>query len=70
VVETPYGFHIFQALSKRPEGQKGLPEVRTEIEGKLLSLKEEEFFGGWLQALRVQYPVQVDRQLVDKLEWG
>lgn len=70
VVETPYGFHVFQVLSKRPEGRRGLPEVRTEIEGKLLSMKEEEFFGVWLRGLRNQYPVEVDRQLVDKVEWG
>jgi peptidyl-prolyl cis-trans isomerase C/foldase protein PrsA len=70
VVETPYGFHVFQVLSKRPEGRRGLPEVRTEIEGRLLTMKEEEFFGGWLRGLRNQYPVEVDRQLVDKVEWG
>ncbi|MEW6669707.1 MAG: peptidyl-prolyl cis-trans isomerase [Thermodesulfobacteriota bacterium] len=70
VVETPYGFHIFQVISRRPEGRRGLPEVRAEIEERLISRKEEEFFGSWLQELRNLYPVAVDRQLLDRLEWG
>ena len=70
VVESPYGFHIFQVVSRRPEGQWGLPEVRAEIEETLISRKEEEFFGGWLQELRNLYPVVIDRQLLDKVEWG
>jgi parvulin-like peptidyl-prolyl isomerase len=70
VVESPYGFHIFQVVSRRSEGQRGLPEVRAEIEERLILQKEEEFFGGWLQELRNLYPVVIDRQLLDKLEWG
>lgn len=70
VVESPYGFHIFQVVSRRPEGQRGLPEVWAEIEEGLISQKEEEFFGGWLQELRRLYPVAIDRQLLEKLEWG
>jgi parvulin-like peptidyl-prolyl isomerase len=69
IVESPYGFHIFQVVSRKSEGQKAFPEVRAEIEEKLTLRKEELFFGRWLQDLRNLYPVTVDRQVLERLEW-
>lgn len=70
VVESPYGFHVFQVVSKRAEGRSGLPEVMGEIEERLLLLKQEEFLGGWMRQLRKVYPVRVDRRILENLDWG
>jgi parvulin-like peptidyl-prolyl isomerase len=70
VVETPYGFHIFQVTSKRVEGAPSLPEVAPEIERKLFSQKEEAFFSEWLKRLEEQFPMTINQELLEKLEWA
>jgi peptidyl-prolyl cis-trans isomerase C len=37
VVETPYGYHIFEVLGRKPEGVRSLYEAMREIETKLFS---------------------------------
>ncbi len=70
VVRTPYGYHIFEVLSKRSEGLKSLPEAMEEIESKLSHEKTELFYQRWLKELRVRYPVSVNNELLNTLEFG
>ena len=70
VVETPYGFHIFEILGRRPEGVKSFPEAMAEIEIKLHSERQEAFYSEWIQGLRKTIPVKIDRELLKKLELG
>lgn len=68
VVKTPYGFHIFQVLSVRPEGGKQLPEVIQEIESKLLSQRRELFFKKWLSELRSQFEIKINQEMLNRME--
>jgi parvulin-like peptidyl-prolyl isomerase len=70
VVETPYGFHIFEVLGRKPEGVRSLHEAMTEIETKLRSERLEAFYAEWLQGLRKAIPVKIDRELLKELELG
>lgn len=68
VVETPYGFHLFEVLGKKPEGVRSLAEAMREIEAKLLGEKQEAFYSHWLQELRTTIPVNINRELLKELE--
>ena len=68
VVETPYGFHVFEVLGRKPEGVRSLHEAMGEIETKLLSERQEAFYSEWLQDLRKTIPVKIDQELLKKLE--
>ena len=70
VVETPYGFHIFEVLGRRPEGVRSLHDAMAEIETKLRSERLEAFYSEWLQGLRKTIPVKIDRELLKELELG
>jgi parvulin-like peptidyl-prolyl isomerase len=70
VVETPYGFHIFEVLGRKPEGVRSLHEAMREIETKLLSERREAFYSEWLQGLRKAIPVKIDQELLKELELG
>jgi parvulin-like peptidyl-prolyl isomerase len=70
VVKTPYGFHVLEVLEKRPEGVKTLPEALAEIEAKLSCQRKEAFFRRWVRDLRETYPVQINRELLNRLELG
>ncbi|UCF82835.1 MAG: peptidyl-prolyl cis-trans isomerase [Desulfobacteraceae bacterium] len=68
VVETPYGYHIFEVLSVRPETVKELPDVIQEIELKLFHEKREIFLRDWLEDLRTHFEVKVDQELMAQLD--
>lgn len=68
VTKTPYGYHIFEVLSSRPEGVKKLPQVVAEIESRLLYQKRQVFCKKWIQGLKTHYTVKVNRDLLNKLE--
>jgi parvulin-like peptidyl-prolyl isomerase len=70
VVETPYGFHIFEILGRRPGGVRSLHEAMPEIETKLRSERLEAFYSEWLQGLRETIPVEIDRERLKELELG
>ena len=70
VVETPYGFHIFEVLGRKPEGIRGVHEAMREIETKLFSERLEAFYSEWLQGLRKAIPVKIDQELLKELERG
>ena len=68
VVKTPYGFHIFEVLSVRPEGVKQLPEVIRKIESRLLSQRQEFFFKKWLNELRSQIEIKINQDILNGME--
>jgi len=68
VVGTPYGFHIFEVLSVRPEGGKQLPEVIGEIESRLLIQRRELFFKKWLSSLRSQFQIKINQDILNGME--
>jgi len=70
VTKTPYGYHIFEVQSKRPNGFKSLSEAMDEIESILFRQKQETFYERWLIQLRGLFPVQVNRELLGTLELG
>lgn len=70
VVETPYGFHVFEVLGRKPEGVRSLHEAMGEIETKLLSERQEASYSEWLQGLRKAIPVKIDQELLKELELG
>jgi parvulin-like peptidyl-prolyl isomerase len=70
VVETPYGFHIFEVLGRKPEGVRSLHEAMKEIETKLRAERREAFYSEWLQGLRKVIPVKIDRELLKEVELG
>ncbi len=69
IVQTSHGFHVFQVISRRAEGTPPLPEVASEIEGKIYSQKGEAFFREWLKGLEERFPASINRELLEKMEW-
>ena len=70
VVKTPYGYHIFQVDAKRPEGPKSLQEARDEIETILILQKQEKFYDNWIVRLKELFPVRINHELLQTLEFG
>ena len=69
-LHTPYGFHVIEITEKRPAGVRPLPEVVKDIERRLTSRNREAFYRDWLEELKTQYPVQVNRDVINTMEIG
>jgi peptidyl-prolyl cis-trans isomerase C len=63
VLESSYGYHVFEVLAEQQEGMRELPEVMSEIEEELFQQKREFFYVQWLKKLRETFPVKIDKDL-------
>jgi parvulin-like peptidyl-prolyl isomerase len=63
IVESHYGYHIFQVLASQPEGYTSLPESMEYIESKLILEKKDQFYQEWLRTLKNRFPVTVKKQI-------
>ena len=63
ILESPYGYHIFEVLSVSDEGFKTLPEAKAEIESILTLQKREAFYGKWLDGLKDRFPITIDEEI-------
>jgi len=68
VIKTSFGYHLFEVMSHRPAGVKGLPEVIHKIESQLLRQEHEGFYRKWLEKLRSDFEVKVNQVMLNKLE--
>ena len=68
--KTPYGYHIFEVLQKRPEGFKSLSEAMKGIEVRLAQQKKESIYKEWLKKLRKIFAVKVNQEAIRTLEFG
>lgn len=69
VLESPYGYHIFEVLEAKNEGVKTFPETIQEIESKITLRKKELIFRRWLDSLRSRFPVYINENEI-YAEWG
>jgi len=63
ILESPYGYHIFEVLSISDEGFKTLPEAKAEIESILTLQKREAFYGKWVEGLKNRFPITIDEEI-------
>lgn len=65
ILETPYGYHVFEVLSIREPGVRKFPEVMDDISSILNLEKRNEFYGKWINELKDRFPVTIDQDVFD-----
>lgn len=70
VVQTNYGYHIFQLLDKSPAKQRALPEVEMEIIHQLQAERGNEFLKTWLKDLRDHAKVEINQETLQTITIG
>jgi len=64
VVGSPYGFHLFLVLDRRPGRTRTEAELRANVRTALLAGKREEAFKTWLANTRAKASIKYNRSLV------
>jgi peptidyl-prolyl cis-trans isomerase C len=67
VAASPYGFHLFQLVDRRPARELSLEEAVSEIERKLVDEKTREAEAYYIRSLREKASIQRDLSLLDKV---
>ena len=67
VAASPYGFHLFQLVDRRPARELTLEEAGREIERKLVDEKTREAETYYIRSLREKASIQRDLSLLDKV---
>ena len=67
VAASPYGFHLFQLVDRRPARELTLDEAGAEIERKLVDEKTREAETYYIRSLREKASIQRDLSLLDKV---
>jgi parvulin-like peptidyl-prolyl isomerase len=61
VTPSPYGFHVFKVLDKKPAGRRPLDQVRGELGERLLREKRARAQEEYLATLRARASIQLDQ---------
>ena len=64
VVETTYGHHLFLVTDHREARRRSEEEIAAEVRRRLLSEKNEENFGRWLESLRKNARIRYNEDVV------
>ncbi len=67
VIESPYGFHLFQPVGKRPARELTLEQAQPEIERALLDERTREAERFFIRTLREQASIERDLQRLDRI---
>jgi len=64
IVESPYGFHLFLVIDRRPGRTRSDAELRADVRTALLASKREEAFRAWIANARAKARIKYNRSLV------
>ncbi len=67
VVASPYGYHLFKLVDKRPARQLSLDDARKEIEHKLVDERAKEAESYFIRSLRERARIDRDFALLDRI---
>lgn len=67
VLESPYGFHIFQLVARYPAQVPELADVRDQILGELQNRRLTELRREWLRDLRKRADIRINERLLETL---
>jgi parvulin-like peptidyl-prolyl isomerase len=64
VVASPYGYHLFLVIDRRPGRTRSDAELRADVRASILAGKRDQAFRAWLAAARSKASIKVNRSLV------
>lgn len=64
-VKSPYGFHIFKVEDKTPGRELMFEEVVDDVKGKIVQMKSEQLYYQWLEELRKNAKIKINRRFLE-----
>ena len=67
VIQTPYGYHIFQVQEKLPKRKMSYEESKTIIKKRLTQEIQDKEFSKWFQKLKQEANIEVDYKVLNEI---
>jgi peptidyl-prolyl cis-trans isomerase C len=68
IVQSPYGYHIFQVVAKRGEKESNFDEVKERIRKMIAQQEEEKVFQRWLKKARKKASITVNKRALEAIQ--
>jgi parvulin-like peptidyl-prolyl isomerase len=67
IVNSPYGYHIFQVVARRGESASEFNEVKDRIRKMMVQEEEDKIFQGWLHKVKNKSHVRVNKKALEEI---
>jgi peptidyl-prolyl cis-trans isomerase C len=68
VLQSPYGYHIYEVLKKEPEGHLSFVDAKAKIRAQLVERREQATFSSWLQEQVKKTSVKKNDELINAIK--
>jgi parvulin-like peptidyl-prolyl isomerase len=65
IVQSPYGYHIFQVMAKRGHSESSFAEVQTQVRQMMMREREEQAFQDWLHSVKKKADIRVNEEALE-----
>lgn len=67
IVQSPYGYHIFQVVDKRGTSELGFTDVKGQIRERIVREQEEKTFQNWLAGITKKAKIRVNQRTLKEI---
>ncbi|MES2856134.1 MAG: peptidyl-prolyl cis-trans isomerase [Bdellovibrionota bacterium] len=68
ILQSPYGYHIYEVIKKEPEGRLNFGEAKAKIRAQLMERREQTTFSTWLQERLRETSVKKNEELIKAIK--
>jgi peptidyl-prolyl cis-trans isomerase C len=67
IVQSPYGYHIFQVVAKRGQSESNFDEVKDQVQKMMVREEEDKIFQGWLKKVKKKASIRVNKKALENI---
>ena len=67
IVQSPYGYHIFQVVARRGQSQSNFDEVKDQVKKMIVREEEDKIFRGWLKKVKKKASIRVNKKVLENI---
>lgn len=67
IVQSPYGYHIFQVVAKQGRSEANFVEVKERIREIIVRAEEEKVFQTWLKKVKKQANIRINTKALEEI---
>jgi parvulin-like peptidyl-prolyl isomerase len=68
IVQSPYGYHIFQVVAKRGQAELDFVQVKDQIRNMIMREEADKTFQDWLKSIKKQARITVNKSALEGIE--
>jgi peptidyl-prolyl cis-trans isomerase C len=67
IVQSPYGYHIFQVVARRGPSESSFEEVKEQVRKMMVQEEEDKIFRDWLKKVKKRASIRVNKKALENI---